>query len=123
MPDNSSGAHSKNRRWVENIYDGFSLRTQHRSHPEGRENGAPDRLIGGYSRERAALPIPLVPRREAILARDEADSPSWRNRPETDVRYQCSIKAVAIMVSFLNLIYREFLKSAVPGIASPGGRR
>jgi hypothetical protein len=29
----------------------------------------------------------------------------------------------AIMVSILNLIYREFLNSAVPGMARLGGRR
>ena len=28
-----------------------------------------------------------------------------------------------MLISILNLIYREFLKSAVPGMASLGGRR
>ena len=33
------------------------------------------------------------------------------------------IKGAIMLMSILNLIYREFLRSAVPGMASLGGRQ
>jgi hypothetical protein len=33
------------------------------------------------------------------------------------------IKGAIMLMAILNLIYREFLKSAVPGMASLGGRQ
>jgi hypothetical protein len=33
------------------------------------------------------------------------------------------IKGAIMLISILNLIYREFLKSAVPGMASLGGQQ
>jgi hypothetical protein len=46
-----------------------------------------------------------------------------RKRPETEGKIPMTrrIKGAIMLISILNLIYREFLKSAVPGMASLGG--
>jgi hypothetical protein len=48
-----------------------------------------------------------------------------RKRPETEGKILMirRIKGAIMLMSILNLIYREFLKSAVPGMASLGGRQ
>ena len=53
--------------------------------------------------------------------------PSGRNRPETDgpYQYEGGVKSTeAIMlVPILNLVYREFLRSVLSGMATQGARR
>src|ERR1700730_1911981 len=53
--------------------------------------------------------------------------PSGRNRPETDGPYQYaggveSTEAI-MFVPILNLVYREFLRSVLSGMATQGARR
>jgi hypothetical protein len=56
---------------------------------------------------------------------DETIFLARRKRPETEgkVPMMGRIKGAIMLMSILNLIYREFLKSAVPGMASLGGRQ
>jgi hypothetical protein len=56
---------------------------------------------------------------------DETIFLARRKRPETEGKIPMivQIKGAMMLMSVLNLIYREFLKSAVPGMVSMGGRR
>jgi hypothetical protein len=56
---------------------------------------------------------------------DETIFLARRKRPETEdkIAMMRRIKGAIMLISILNLIYREFLKSAVPGMASLGARR
>ena len=56
---------------------------------------------------------------------DEAIFRLRRKRPETEGKILMigRIKGAIMFMSILNLIYREFLKSAVPGMATLGGRQ
>ena len=57
---------------------------------------------------------------------DEAIFRGSRSRPETAFWYESLIEqrtGANMLVSILNAIYREFLNSAIPGMAALGGRR
>jgi hypothetical protein len=56
---------------------------------------------------------------------DETIFLARRKRPETEgkIPMMRRLKGAIMLMSVLNLIYREFLKSAVPGMASLGGRQ
>jgi hypothetical protein len=69
--------------------------------------------------------VTLTEVRKRWGSRDEAILLARRKRPETDgeILMIGRQREAIMLISILNLIYREFLKSAVPGMASLGGRR